>query len=255
MTTRIENNSVDVHRSPHPGFVAVVLVLLFAASIAANMLMTGGAPYPTPYDPIPQLQNYYTRFPDAIRLAAFLQFGAMMPLLIFTATAVSRLLFHRVTVAGVHIALFGGLAAAAFLGVSSLSAWALSQPGVASETGAMRAVQLFAFATGGFGHVVTLGLFLAGISVPSLTFRLMPRWVCWTGLAIAAICFLSVFSMLLPAISVLLPLGRFPAYLWLIAAGFALPNTRKETLTNDLKIERRRDEAQTPNERMTRKAI
>ena len=222
-----ETNTGATHRSPPLSVLAIVFVLLFVASIVANMLMTGGASYPTPYTPIPQLQDYYTRFPDAIRMAAFLQFVAMLLLGIFTTTAVSRLLFLRVKVAGVYIALFGGVAAAVFLGVSSLSAWALTQPGVATETGAMRAVQLIAFAMGGFGHTTALGLLLAGVSVSSLVFGLMPRWVCWTGLVIAAICVLSVFSMLFPALSILIPLGRFPAYLWLIAVGFTLPKQRQ----------------------------
>lgn len=227
MTENIEINQAAVHRSPPPGIVAVVFVLFFAASIVANAMITSGAPYPTPYMPIEQLQDYYTRFSNAILIASFLQFGAVPPLGIFTVTIVSRLLFHRITVAGVYIALFGGLASAMFLGVSSLSAWALSQPGVATDTGAMRAMQLFAFATGGVGHTVTLGILLAGVSVPGLVFGLIPRWVTWSGLIIAAICILSFFSMVFPAVSFLLPLGRFPAYLWLIAAGFTIPNTRR----------------------------
>ena len=225
-TNDFQTRNDSVHRSPPPGIVAVVFVLFFVASIVANAMMTGGAPYPTPYMSIAELQDYYTRFPHAIRIAAFLQFGAVPPLGIFTATMVSRLLFHRIKVAGVYIALFGGMASAFFLGVSSLSAWALSQPGVAADAGAMRVAQLIAFAFGGFGHVVTFGILLAGISIPGLVFRLMPRWVCWAGLIIAAICVISYFSMIFPEGSVLLPLGRFPGYLWLIAAGFTLPKTR-----------------------------
>jgi len=163
-----------VHRSPHPGIVAVVFVLLFAASVAANLLMSGGAPYPRPDLPVADLQDYYLHHGDAIRASAFVQLGAMVPLLIYSATMVSRLGFHQVRVAGVHITLFGGVAAAVFLGVSALTAWTLSQPGVASDAGAM----------------------------------------------------LSILSMVVPALSLLLPLARFPAYLWLIAAGFALPKTR-----------------------------
>ena len=216
-----------IHRSPPPGLVAIVFLLFFAASVVANMVMTGGAPYPTPYLPIADLQDYYTRFPDAIKIAAFLQFGAMPPLGIFTATMVSRFLFHRVKVAGVYIALFGGLASTFFLGVSSLTAWSLSQPGIATDAGAMRVAQLIAFAFGGFGHVVSLGILLAGISIPGLVFRLIPRWVGWTGLMIAAICVLSYLSMIFPEFSMLLPLGRFPGYLWLIAAGFTLPKRRQ----------------------------
>jgi hypothetical protein len=121
-----------------------------------------------------------------------------------------RLLFHRVNVAGVHIAFFGGVAASVFLGVSSLATWVLSQPGVATEKGAMRAVELLAFATGGFGNVAALGLLMAGVSVPSLFFRLMQRWACWFGLIIAAIAELSTLKMVFPAASLLPPLARFP---------------------------------------------
>jgi len=91
----------------------------------------------------------------------------------------------------------------------------------------MRVAQLIAFAFGGFGHVVTFGILLAGFSIPGLVFGLMPRWVCWVGLVLAAICILSYFSMIFPAASILLPLGRFPGYLWLIAAGFTLPKRRR----------------------------
>jgi hypothetical protein len=229
--TALPDTSHDAeHRSPPPGALAVVFVLLFLASIATNVVMTRGAPYPIPYKPVEELQDYYVRFPDAVRVVSFLQFGASIPLGLFTATIVSRLLFHRITVAGVYIALFGGSAAAVFMGVSALAAWALSQPGVAADTGAMRVAQLLAFATGGWGHTVTLGLLLAGVSVPSLAFGLMPRWACWFGLGVAAIAELSTIAILFPAASILLPLGRFPALVWLITAGFTIPKTRARSV-------------------------
>lgn len=225
--TNAPSHRTAVHRSPHPGIVATVAVLFFVASIVVNNLMTGGAPFPTPHRPIDELQDYYARFADALRLTSFLQFAAVPPLGIFTVAMVSRLLFHRVRVAGVFVALFGGLAAALFLGISALSLWVLSHSGVAADVGAMRTMQLFGFATGGVAHTVTLGLLLAGISVPCLAFRLMPRWLPRLGLILAAIAVTSVVSMLFPAASFLLPLGRFPAYLWLIAAGSSLSGTRE----------------------------
>jgi hypothetical protein len=226
MSEKIQNNQIAVHRSPPLGFVAVMFVLLFLAGIATTMIMTGGAPYPIPYKPIDQLLDHYTRFPEAMRVTSFIQFGATIPFLVFVATIVSRLRFHEVRVAGTDIALFGGCAAGVFLGISSLSTWVLSQPGVAAETGAMRAMQLLGFATGGFGHTATLGLLLAGVSVPSLVFGLMPRWMSWLGLCIAATLELSLLSMVFSWTSPLLPLARFPAYFWMIVAGFALPKIR-----------------------------
>jgi hypothetical protein len=226
MTDPLISNGEAAHRSPPLGILAIVFTTLFLASMATNAIMTGGVSYPVPYNPVQQIQDYYTRFPDVMRVVSFLQFGASIPLGLFTATIVSRLLFHRVNAAGVHIALFGGIAASVFLGVSSLATWMLSQPGVAIEKGAMRAVELLAFATGGFGNVAALGLLLAGVSVPSLFLRLMPRWACWFGLIIAAIAELSTLSMVFPAASLLLPLARFPSFVWLIVAGFTIPKRR-----------------------------
>jgi hypothetical protein len=227
MFEEIENRQRNVHPSPPLGILAIVFVVLFAASIATNSIMTSFAPYPTPYLPIEQLQAHYQRFPDASRVVSFFQLCASIPLGLFSSVIVSRLLYFKIRVAGVHIALFGGLTSSVFLGISAVTAWAMSQPGVASEAGAMRVVQLLAFAAGGFGHIGALGLLLAGVSVPSLAFKLMPRWVCWFGLVFAAICELSILSMVFPPLSALLPLGRFPGYIWLIIAGFSMPQGLK----------------------------
>src|SRR5262252_343774 len=166
--TGSSTNLKALHRSPPLGVLAIVFTALFLGSMASQAIMTGGAPFPIPYHPASEIQAYYTRFPDVLRVVSFLQFGAAIPLGLFTATIVSRLLFHKVNAAGVHIALFGGLTASALLAASALASWTLSQPGVATETGAMRAVELFAFATGGFGNVASMGLLLAGVSVPAL---------------------------------------------------------------------------------------
>jgi hypothetical protein len=229
MANPIDTSEELVHRSPPLGLLATVFVVLFIASVGVNFLMTDFAPYPVPYNPIEQLQDYYTRFPNAVRVVSFLQMSASIPLGLFSVVIVSRLLFLRINVAGVHIALFGGVAAAVFMGLSALGAWIVSQPGVATDTGAMRVASLLAFASGGFAHTATLGLLLAGVSVPSLAFGLMARWIAWFGLGVAAICELALISMVFPSASPLLPLGRFPALVWLIAAGFAMPNRRGQT--------------------------
>jgi hypothetical protein len=226
MANPVDTSGDVVHRSPPLGVLAVVFVALFIVSVATNFLMTDFAPFPVPYDPIEQLQDYYTRFPNAVRVVSFLQMGASIPLGLFSVVIVSRLLFLRINVAGVHIALFGGVAAAVFLGLSALGTWIVSQPGVATDTGAMRVASLLAFASGGFAHTATLGLLLAGVSVPSLAFGLMPRWICWLGLVVAVIAELSLISMVFPVASPLLPLARFPALVWMIAAGFAMPKRR-----------------------------
>src|SRR5215467_9353257 len=232
ITNNTQAREVSLHRGPSLGALGLVFVSLFAASLVVTGVMTGGAHFPTPYEPVGLTQDYFSRYAGVIRIAAFLQFGAAIPLGIFTATVTSRLRFLGMRVAEVDIALFGGFAASIFLALSAGAGWVLSQPGMATEAGALRALQLLGFATGGPGHVVTLGLLLAGVSVPSAFAKLIPRWLVWLGLIVAAICELSALNLVFPTAGILLPLGRFPAFIWLIGAGFTIPKSRGRRKTN-----------------------
>jgi hypothetical protein len=229
MTTPTQNSqatATSVHPSPPLGALAIVCFVLFAASIAVIVTMTGGARFPTPYDPPALASEYFGRYAGAFRIASFFQLGAALLLGLFTATVTSRLRFLGLKVAGIDIALYGGFAASILLAVSALAGWALAQPGVAQEPGALRALQLLGFAAGGPGHVAALGLLMAGVSVPSAVMRLTPRWLAWLGLILAALSELSTLSLVFPALAILLPLSRFPAFIWLIGTGFTMPKSR-----------------------------
>jgi hypothetical protein len=214
------------HLSPPLLPVAIVYTALFLGSIVGPTLAAGGVHFPSPFGPAALSAAYFAEHAGAVRLAAFLQFGAAVPLGIFTATLVDRLRFLGMKVAGTVIALYGGLAASLFLALSAMAQWVLSQPGVAAEAGAARALHLLAFATGGPGHVVPLGLLLAGASVPALLGRLLPRWLAWLGLALAAVAELSWLSLIFPGAAYLLPAARFPAFVWILAVGALLPPRR-----------------------------
>jgi hypothetical protein len=229
MATTIQNaraGEVPFHRGPSLGVLGIVYVALFVSSLVVAGVMTGGARFPRPYEPVELARDYFTQHADAVRIAAFLQFGSAIPLGLFTATVTSRLRFLGMNVAGVEIALFGGFASSIFLALSALTGWVLSQPGVSADAGALRTLQLLGFVTGGPGHVVTLGLLLAGVSVPSAFARLLPRWLVWLGLIVAVIAEFSSLSLVFPMAGILLPLGRFPAFIWLIGAGFSMPRSR-----------------------------
>jgi hypothetical protein len=119
------------HAGPNPGIVAIVYTLLFNAGLffvvsfrppehlAASA--TAVRPYfPGPWESAQTIATYFQTHPHAVLLCAFLQFGAAIPLGIFTATMVSRLQFLGVRAAGAHIALFGGLMAAFNIAISAL---------------------------------------------------------------------------------------------------------------------------------------
>jgi hypothetical protein len=214
------------HRGPSLALLACVSVGLFVASIVLGQTMTGGTPYPTPFEPPESARAYYGLHGDVVRVMAFLQLGSAVVLGLFAATVFSRLQFLGLTVAGVCIGLFGGIAASILLAVSALSTWVAAQPGISDELGTLRALHLFLFATGGPGHVAALGLLMAGVSVPGAFMRLIPRWIVWMGLVLAVLAELSTLTLVLPTAAVLIPVARFPAFIWLIAVGFTLPSAR-----------------------------
>jgi hypothetical protein len=216
---------VAVHRGPHPGIVACVFTALFIAGLVPVTLLAGETHFPAPQQPLDEVLAYFRSNAANVRLCAFLQFGSAVPLGIFTMTMVSRLRFHRISAAGPWIALFGGILATIAIFVSSLLAWVLSQPGIADDAGVTRALHLLAFATGGPGYSVPLGLLIAGIAVPAGFAGLLPRWLVAGGIALAAVGELSALQLMFPKLLFLIPLTRFPGFVWLILAGFKLRPT------------------------------
>jgi hypothetical protein len=133
---------------------------------------------------------------------------------------VSRVLSHRVTASGAYIALAGGTAAAVFMGLTTLATWALSHPGF--DPAVLRVTHQFAIGCD-VAYVAGLGLFVAGICMPSLAFGLVPRWLSLFGLVLALIAELSVLTLILPGAAVLLPLVHIASWVWLILAAMMLP--------------------------------
>jgi len=230
------NRQSRKHLGPNPGVLAIVYTFLFNAGL--SFVISFGAPehlaasetairpyFPGPWESAQTIATYFQTHPSAVLMCAFLQFGAAIPLGIFTATMVSRLQFLGVRAAGPVIALFGGLMCAFDIAISALVLWVMTNPGIAQETAVVRALYYMVFAIGGVGFSVPMGLLIAGISVPSLIMTLLPKWLATSGLVLAVIGELSALSLVLPKLIFLIPLTRFPSFIWLIFAGFKLPST------------------------------
>ena len=218
------------HAGPSLPIVAAVSFALFAASLVTVAVLTGGGHIPSPFGPLAESATFFADHAAAVQIGAALAFGAAIPLGIYTASVTSRLAFLGLRVAGVNIALFGGLVASALLALSGLIMWVLGQPTVAGGA-AVPALHLLAFATGGPGHVVALGLLVAGVAVSGGLTRLLSRPMMVTGVAIAAIAELSALTLVIPAAAYLLPLARLTAMIWIIVAGVRLPASRKKEST------------------------
>ncbi len=211
------------HPGPNPGVVAAVFTTLFIAGLVPVTLLAGDTHFPAPYQAPAEVLAFFRDEPERVLLCAQLQFAAAVPLGIYTATMVSRLRFHGARAAGATIALFGGLTAAFAMALSALLQWTLAQPGIADDGGLTRALHLLIYAVGGPGYSVPLGLLIAGIAVTAGFMRLLPRSLVISGVVLGVIGELSVLSLIVPGALFLIPLTRFPGFIWLIAAGVRLP--------------------------------
>jgi uncharacterized membrane protein YkgB len=72
---------------------------------------------------------------------------------------------------------------------------------------------------------------MAGISVPCLFGSYAPRWLAWVGLILAMIALIATFSLIFPELVWLLPIVRFPSFIWMIGIGFTLIKKRPEPKT------------------------
>ena len=214
------------HASPPLGILAIVYMLLFNAGLYFVISFTGGPHFPGPWESGETVAAYFQGHASAALWCAFLQFSAAIPLGIFAASTVSRLQFLGVRAAGAFIALFGGLMTAFDIAACALIMWVMAYPGIAQDPAVLRALYYLAFAFGGVGFSVPLGLLIAGICIPAAFMRLLPRWLIVFGLALALTGELSCLTLIMPKALPLIPLTRFPGFIWLIAAGFTLPSAR-----------------------------
>src|SRR5215467_147298 len=218
-----------VHRQ-YPGGpplagLAVTSAVLFLAGLITSTAMAGTT-FPSPFDSTAGVLAYFHDHQDAVKLSAFFQFAAVVPLAIYAATVSSRLRTLGIRAPGATIAFAGGALAAAFLSISGLVTWTLAQPAVLTSPALVRALHYLAFATGGPGSVVPFGLLIAGLAVPAAFGALLPRWLAATGLIIALAAEFSALSLLVDGAAYLLPVARFAGLAWLITAGALLPKTR-----------------------------
>lgn len=217
---------VSTHKGPHPGMFAVLYTALFCIGLYPVTALYKQPYWPGPWEAasviIPYFQNYGAR----VLFCIVLQFGAMVCLGLFTATVVSRLHFLGARAAGTMIALAGGLLVVADSFAGTMAMWTTLRPGIVDQPSVVLALYYLGFGLGGPGFSVPMGLLMAGVSVTAAFLKLLPRWVIVLGMILAVAGELSWLNLAFPKLLFLIPLVRFPGFVWIIAVGFLLPKSR-----------------------------
>lgn len=203
--------------------------MLFLAGLYPVTVFGGQPHFPGPWESPDTIAAFFQARPGAVRLCAFLQFGAAIPLGVFTASIASRLEFLGVRAAGVPIGLFGGIATAVTMIAASSALWVMSQPGIVEDRAVLQALYWLVQGLGGVGFSVPFGILAAGITIPAAVMKLIPKWVAILGIAIAICGEVSWLYLMIPGTLPLVPLTRFPGFVWLIAIGLVLPDAIPRT--------------------------
>jgi hypothetical protein len=210
------------HDGPSPALLAGLSIALLFGGLGVGVAI--GGIMPLPYGSTTAIQHYVQTQPLALHIMAVAVFGSSVLLAIYTATVSSRLRWLGVSGAGPAVALTGGTLAAGGLALTGLLGWMMSRPEIAGETALVRALYLLTFLIGGPGHVVALGILVAGIAAGGV----LPRATAWAGIAIAALCEVTMLVLAWTALGPLLPVARVAALVWLLAAGGRLPTRRDD---------------------------
>jgi len=86
MDTLIDTSAAySTHRGPYPGTIALAHVVLFMTGLLMPGILTKSEGSSNRYGSIEKSQPALLKYLDIIRISTFLQFGAAIPLAIFTA--------------------------------------------------------------------------------------------------------------------------------------------------------------------------
>lgn len=218
------------YRGPNLGVLAAVYAVLKIASVFPVSSFGSKPPwFPGLNAPVDVVISYFTTHSGPVLLSAFLQVGAAIPFAIFAAAVLTRLDSAGATAAGAWIALAGGLMAAFDELTSGAVIWVMAQPIVARDGALIQALHHLSVALGGPGFTMPFGLLMAGVCFTAGSVKLLPKWLVAFGLALALVGELSWFSMIFPPAGFLIPLARWPGFVWLISAGFALSKEGNES--------------------------
>jgi hypothetical protein len=222
----MDSNVSKIHRGPHTGVLAALYTILFWIGLYPVTAMYKLPYWPGPWESGATIVSYFQHYGTRVLFCIVFQLGAHICLGLFGVTVISRLRFLGSRAAGTYIAQLGILLVLADAFAGTMAMWTLIHPGVVEHGPTLLALYFLSYALGGPGFSVPMGLFLAGVSVTAGFMKLLPKWMVVYGLILAVAGEASFFHLVFPKLLFLVPLVRFPGFIWLVLAGFMLQKQR-----------------------------
>jgi hypothetical protein len=219
-----------------PGWLWPVAGLAFVVAAGSGIVFSmvlPAEPYPSPFGaplgPQTDIARFFTEARPLVELMSFMYSIAAIFLVCFVAD-VARRVWARDGVASAwgSLAMAGGVLAAGFWLLTAIILWVLARPWTPEQPNLLRALHDLTYLVGGPAHVVTLGLFAWAGSM-ALPHDGLANVLRMAGIAGALLSLLSVAALLFDPATLLLPIGRGLAMVWIAGTSVWLAWTSRRT--------------------------
>jgi hypothetical protein len=211
-------------RRPQSGAPLWPPVLAFTVLTVIGVVVNRSTPHPDASGAA--VLAYNAAHATTVKIGSWLLFASAVPLTIATAVIYRRLRALGIAAPGSAIALTGGVLAAGALTLSGMFAWSGGRLPADASPALARALADMSFLTGGPAYAAMFALLMAGIAVPALLARLLPRPLAAAGIVLAVAGAVSTVTLLSLDVAFLLPVVRFGGTAWLVVAAILLPRNR-----------------------------
>jgi uncharacterized membrane protein len=204
------------------GFLALTALGLAVANILSSGLYP--SPFGPPFGPSTDVVTYFTSNRPQVQMMSFLYALGAVCLLVFVGYGAGMLADPTPDRRSAlpWLAGAGGALAGGFWLLTALLLWVAAQPETARDPSPLRLIHDLAYLTGGPAHVVTLGIFLGAVSVALRREDVLPGWITFLGQTAGILAVAALLALVAEPESLLLPLGRGLAMLWILATSVAL---------------------------------
>jgi hypothetical protein len=218
---------------PHPGALtgllsAAAFLGLFIFGILLNSVFATGI-YPMPTVPAEDTVAYRLANGDVMRISGVVNVLAGVAAIWFASWLAAVVGRKAPNGQASWLTFAGGAISGAFLILSGAMQWVVQRPDVLAEPALAHAVNSLIFVIGGVGVVLGYAGLVGVGSLVLMRARLIPNWLAIVGVASGALSLVAAFGLVPEGTELvyLIPLGRFPALLWIAAATIYIVRRRR----------------------------